>query len=145
MATKSKNLKILEDLFHDQKVKGAGAMPVSYIPRTKFSEKDANSLTASIIAWIEVHGGMAERVSSTGLYRNGRWTKSNGRLGTADISAIAPGGLSLRIEVKYGKDRMSDDQIKYKSDVERAGGIYLIARTFDQIVSDLKPYLNGKD
>lgn len=40
------------------------------------------------------------------------------------------------IEVKAGKDRMSEWQVKTKQDVENSGGIYLVVRSFD----DFKNY-----
>ena len=35
------------------------------------------------------------------------------------------------IEIKYGKDRQSDDQIRYQEMIEKAGGIYIIVKNFD--------------
>lgn len=50
--------------------------------------------------------------------------------GTADIHAIIK-GKAVKIEVKIGKDRQSIFQKEYQKNVEKAGGIYYIAKDFD--------------
>jgi hypothetical protein len=51
--------------------------------------------------------------------------------GTADISATIH-GKSVKIEIKVGKDRQSEAQKRYQEQVERAGGVYIVIRDFDQ-------------
>jgi hypothetical protein len=43
-------------------------------------------------------------------------------------------GVSVKIEVKYGKDRQSEDQKKYEHSINEAGGIYVIARNIDDFI-----------
>lgn len=62
-----------------------------------------------------------------------QWTKGTGTAGSADISATIK-GRSVKIEVKIGKDRQSDAQKKYQEMIERAGGVYIIAKNFDEFV-----------
>lgn len=45
-------------------------------------------------------------------------------------------GIAVAIEVKWGKDKMSSDQLKIKAEIERTGGVYIIARTWEQFVED---------
>jgi hypothetical protein len=40
----------------------------------------------------------------------------------------------VKIEVKYGKDRQSEDQKKYEHSINEAGGIYVIARNIDDFI-----------
>ena len=100
-------------------------------PRT-YTDKTANGLTKMIIDWINFNGGQAERISTTGRYlvAQRKWIKGTGTKGSADISATIQ-GKSVKIEVKIGKDKMSEDQHKYKQSIESAGGIYYIAKDFD--------------
>lgn len=97
----------------------------------------ANALTRQIIRFIQSRGGQAERIAVTGLLRkfgNGyKWTRTNMTVGTADISATIQ-GRSVKIEVKIGTDRQSDEQKRYQKQVEDAGGIYYIARTFEEFL-----------
>ena len=105
----------------------------------------------------------AERISNQGQYRDntkvvtdvlGRkrtigtasWTKGQGTNGTADISSTIPIkmkngqtiGLSLKIEVKFGKDRMSQAQARYKEEIEKTGGRYMIAKDFDSFLIEFR-------
>ena len=122
------------------------------IPLTDWKDTSANGLTKCIISWINLNGGQAERISSQGQYREGKkidvgtgeiaytkqlpgkWTPGQGTKGTADISATIK-GRSVKIEVKYGKDVQSDAQKQYQEMIEKAGGIYFIAKTFDEFVT----------
>jgi hypothetical protein len=63
----------------------------------------------------------------------GQWTKGTGTPGSADISATIR-GRSVKIEVKYGKDRQSEAQKVYQKMIEDAGGVYYISRTFDDFI-----------
>jgi len=114
--------------------------------KCKLNDNSANGLTACIISWIRWHGGQAERVANQGQARvnkialsNGltrqtvTWTKGTGTRGTADIHAVIK-GRAVKIEVKYGKDRMSEYQREYQTEIESAGGVYLIAKTFDDFL-----------
>ena len=121
-------------------------MPPEYIVRTKYTDKTANSLTKAIVKWINLNGYQAERISTSGRWvdnskvvtdvlgnqkkiGNGKYIKGSGTKGSADISATIK-GKSIKIEVKIGKDRQSEVQIEYQKSIERAGGIYFIAKDF---------------
>lgn len=67
--------------------------------------------------------------------RGGRivWRKSNTTKGSADISATIA-GRSVKIEVKIGPDRQSEAQRRYQAAIERAGGLYFIAKDFTSFV-----------
>ena len=103
----------------------------------------ANELTRSIIYFIIRQGWQAERISITGrpikqMDYKGRcigytFGSSHMTKGTADISATIR-GRSVKIEVKIGADRQSDAQRKYQADIERAGGLYYIAKDFESFV-----------
>jgi hypothetical protein len=127
------------------------SMNPKYLPSTEWNDNSANSLTKSIIFYINATGNQAERIGNQGQYREGnkiqvgtgeiaytkqlpgKWTPGQGTKGTADISATI-NGKSVKIEVKYGKDRQSDAQKQYQEKIESAKGIYYIARDFDTFV-----------
>ena len=92
-------------------------------------------------------GYQAERISNTGRYidnkkkfkniqgqtmqvGSGQYIPGTGTNGTADISATIK-GKSIKIEVKYGKDRQSEAQKEYQTTIERSGGVYYIAKDFE--------------
>lgn len=135
------------------------SMPHAYVPVTKFKVNTANGLTKAIVTFINLTGGQAERISSMGRVIDGRkvvtnilgqkgiigsqtYIRGTSTNGTADISAII-NGKSVKIEVKIGKDKMSQAQIEYKANVERAGGIYIIAKTWDVFIEQYELITNN--
>ena len=69
--------------------------------------------------------------------------RANTRRGIADVMAtkrIEHQGrvfaITVAIEIKYGNDKLSEYQHRIKDDIERAGGVYLVARTWDQFIND---------
>jgi hypothetical protein len=123
------------------------SMPEFALAKTKWSDSSANALTKAVTSFINLSGYQAERINTTGMWRQGaklkvgegirqmpgKWTKGTGTKGSADISATI-NGRSVKIEIKYGKDRQSDDQIKYQEMIEKAGGIYIIVKNFDDFI-----------
>ena len=114
---------------------------------TDWNDNSANSLTKSIEFYINANGFQAERINTMGVYREGKkiqvgentrqlkgtWTPSTSTKGSADISATIR-GRSVKIEVKYGKDKQSEVQKRYQESIEAAGGTYFIARNFDEFI-----------
>ena len=118
-----------------------------YITASDWKDDSANALTQCITAFINFSGYQAERINTMGVYREGKkiqvgensrqlkgtWTPSTSTKGSADISATIR-GRSVKIEVKYGKDKQSEVQKRYQESIEAAGGTYFIARNFDEFM-----------
>jgi hypothetical protein len=77
--------------------------------------------------------GKKIQVGENSRQLKGTWTPSTSTKGSADISATIR-GRSVKIEVKYGKDKQSEVQKKYQESIEQAGGTYFIARNFDEFM-----------
>lgn len=117
--------------------------PVHTVPFTKYSDITANGLTKCICDFLNYSDHQAERINTMGVARTKRatcgkvlgvtWTKGTSTPGSADISATIR-GKSVKIEVKIGKDRQSDSQKRYQDNIERAGGVYYVARDFDGFI-----------
>jgi hypothetical protein len=133
--------------------------PDHAIPKPKYSDNSANGLTRCVIDWLQLNGWQAERINTMGRPIDQRkqvtdvlgrtktigsltWGKSTATKGSADISAIIK-GMTVKIEIKYGKDRQSQDQKQYQEAIEKAGGIYLIVRTFNDFHEWYNNYMNG--
>jgi hypothetical protein len=110
-----------------------------------YKQNSANGLTRCIIDAINLTGGLATRRNNAGTFREGKTIKRdfgmnaikerstytfNGTRGVEDIDAFF-NGVNVKIEVKYGNDRMSDAQKKYKENIERVGGVYIVARNLE--------------
>lgn len=126
------------------------SFPKDYFPKKKWDDKTANGLTKAITSFIQFNGYQAERINTMGVARENKrtdgkvigvtWTKGTTTAGSADISATIR-GRSVKIEVKVGKDRQSEAQKRYQESIERAGGVYLIARDFDSFVEWFDKYV----
>ncbi len=145
---KSAGVKMLEAIANDEAAKKFPTIPKEWLAPRLYSDKTANGLTKCIIDFIRLKDGHAERISNTGRIIDNRktfedvigrsrtigqtkWIPGTGKNGTADISATIA-GKSVKVEVKHGSDRQSKVQKQYQKEVEQAGGIYMIARSFEQ-------------
>ena len=126
------------------------SFPEHAIPIPKYSDATANGLTKCVIDFLNYSGHQAERISSMGRMLDkskvvtdvlGRqrtigsmqYIKGTSTNGTADISSII-NGKSVKIEIKIGADRQSKAQKDYQIATEKAGGIYLITKSFDEFM-----------
>jgi hypothetical protein len=116
----------------------------------------ANALTGAVMDYIRMNGGHSERINNISRQVTNKagqkvFIPSANFRGTADIHACknvkdkypndSTGdyyyikyGQFVAIEVKVGKDKQSEAQAYYQSCVERAGGVYMIVRTFDDFL-----------
>lgn len=145
---KSNAVKHLEQLDNDAARLKNPTIPVEWLAKRTHRDDTANGLTKCIITFVRLKGYQAERISNTGRIIDNRksytdvlgrtqtvgsttWIPSSGTRGTADL-ACTIAGRSVKVEVKIGKDRQSEAQKLYQQSVESAGGIYLIATSFEQ-------------
>ena len=107
--------------------------------KTKFRDDSSNGLTQCITAWLELHGHFAGRVNTTGIYNRKlkKYIHSGSRRGMADITSVI-NGRHVSIEVKHGRDRMRPEQLKVKAGIEAAGGIFIVASSFDNFLEQIK-------
>lgn len=61
--------------------------------------------------------------------------------GAGDISGVGPVGIRIELEVKAGNDRLSDEQRAFGAMIERAGGVYVVARDVDGTIEELSAKL----
>ena len=148
---KSDAVKLLELLAFSAKRKKYPNIPIDYMAPVTFRDDTANGLTKCITSFIQLKGGQAERISTTGRPIDRQTTFSDvtgrtrtiGRIewipgtttnGSADISATIK-GRSVKIEVKIGRDHQSQAQKDYEQAIIKAGGVYVIARSFESFLT----------
>lgn len=115
--------------------------------RKPAKQSPANALTDAIIKYVRSLGGSAARINVMGIYdqKMGKYRTSGSTKGVEDVDCTKPIyvrtltsdepikiGLKVAVEVKIGADKQSEHQIKRQAAVESAGGVYIIAKTFDQ-------------
>jgi hypothetical protein len=125
----------------------------------KYTDKTANGLTRCILDFLELCDYQVERINTMGRPIDNRkqvtdvigrtktigsmtWGKSTATKGSADISATIQ-GKSVKIEVKIGKDRQSQDQKNYQAKIEKSGGQYWIAKNFDDFIKKYDDFLES--
>jgi len=109
-----------------------------YPVRHTFRDDTSNELTKIILRWLTVNGYFGGRVNTTGIYNEKlkKYTYGGGRRGMADITAVID-GRHVSIEIKTGRDKMREAQIKVKNEIERAGGTYIVVRSFDDFLRQI--------
>jgi len=106
----------------------------------------SSELESGIIKWVKLQGGAARRVNTQGQYDEKRqmWRPSGMKRGFEDVDAtmkipvIGKGyiGIKIAIEVKIGRDKMSEYQVARQKEVADAGGYYIVAKDMDQFMYD---------
>lgn len=128
---KPEAVKGLERLATDETIRKHPAVDEKYLAPWQFRDDTANGLTRCIVKYISICGGFASRVNNQGTYdaKRKRYRPSTARRGLPDILATWK-GQSLFIEVKVGRDRMSEHQMKVQQEQEQSGGLYFVAHNF---------------
>jgi len=101
----------------------------------------ANQLNQAAIDYIVACGGKAWR-NNTGAMVKEYTTKAGekkksfvrfGEKGSADVFGLLR-GLFFAIETKTPRDRLSPEQAAWLEDIERCGGVAVIATTVDDVI-----------
>ena len=108
--------------------------------------RKANKLQIAIVNFITWNGYRATRISSTGRLIDVGEKQPSGisltvkkyipgqtRRGTADVSATIK-GRSVMLEVKVGRDKPSDYQLREQAIEQAAGGIYEFIHDMDEFL-----------
>ena len=131
-------------------------VPDIALPKIEYNDKSANGLTKCVVDFLNLSGHQAERINTMGRMIDNRkqvtdvigrtktigsakYIPTTGTKGSADISATIF-GRSVKIEVKYAKDRQSQAQKDYQAMIERAGGQYWIVKTFEDFYDKFKTF-----
>ncbi len=101
-------------------------------PKRK-NKKPEGNIKKTIMAWLQAHNIPAWN-NATGAYKMGDSYIRYGAIGSADIMAILPpSGRSVHIEVKSATGTQKPAQKRWQAMVERAGGIYILARGIEDV------------
>lgn len=99
----------------------------------------ANSLTNSIVKFLNFNGFKAWNVYNGAIYdpKKQIYRKNpQKKKGVFDICGFRiQDGRHLEIEIKVGKDRLSDYQKRHLADLEKAGALCFVARNFDEFLT----------
>ena len=93
---------------------------------------DTNGITNLILAWFDYHfeNQSLRRISSEGKYRKGVGFIPSSNKGMSDIEGLVNGKF-WSIELKVGRDKQRDSQIKRQQEIEKSGGLYWLLKWTD--------------
>ena len=100
----------------------------------------ANGLTLAIENYLLWCGYRCTRINVHGRVINGKHIFSSTRKGSADLSSTIK-GRSVMWEIKIGKDKPSEHQLKEQRLERAAGGEYFFVKTIHEFFSILDEYL----
>lgn len=116
-----------------------GHMPAKKVPAVD----TANGMASYIIdhaAWtgnfanrINVQGrqiGGFTRTQSGQVFDDRKFIKASTKKGTEDVDCIF-NGVTVKLEIKIGSDRQSEDQKKHEARIKKAGGFYFLIKSID--------------
>jgi hypothetical protein len=113
---------------------------------------EANAITAGLLEELpkryqHLRVWRNNRVKAMAIGRGGRQRMiSAGVDGQADISGIVgPFGRRVEVEVKAGKDPMSEDQKNFRKMILDLGGIYAVARSVEGGIAELDAQLREEE
>jgi hypothetical protein len=127
---------------------------VQYVTGHKYSAAKSNPFAQAIIEYLEHFGHMAWRQSTEGRYRPGktfrdtvgflRQTKGTFipamKTGLGDVTAVI-GGKYVSIEIKIGSDRQRPNQKQFEADLKKAGGGYILVKTWEEFILKIRQFL----
>ncbi len=134
-----KNLKELSKLADELNAEKHPDLPPFALVKKRFKDTTANELTKTIIFdMYHVREGVAYRINNGAVYDIKRKTYRKGvqRKGIPDIIGIINGRF-YGIEVKIGRDRQSADQKEIEREIIDAGGVYFIAKSYDDYLEKI--------
>lgn len=147
---KSFAVKELERLAFEEKKCMNPNIPVEWLAPRKYVDNNTSGLTKCVYDYLKLKGHHVERIGNEGRIIDKRKTfadvigrqhtignvtriKSSGMKGTSDLkSSINSRFVAIEIKCQVTKDRQSEAQRAYQLEVEQAGGIYVIASSFEQ-------------
>lgn len=120
-------------------------MAFGNLSNKKKKQSPTNALTDAVRKYCELKGCSTARINVMGIYdeQKGKYRTSGATRGVEDIDVTLPVyiqgikiGVKVAVEIKYGKDKQSEDQKKREEKLMEAGAHYIIAKTFDQFKED---------
>ena len=110
-------------------------------PTIPVPDKPEAEVLAECLTWLKEHRIQAWRMNVGAGVLGGTFAKF-GIVGSADITGILPDGRRLEIEAKKGKGGwLSEEQLKYKKNIQENRGVYLIVHGLAELEVLMEPYI----
>lgn len=102
------------------------------------AKQKANNLTDAIVNYLNMQGHFVWRQNNGGVYDPAKkiFRKNpKQKKGVPDICGIHKYGYGLFVEVKAGKDKLSEEQTHFGVEAAKRGAIWLVARSLDDVIN----------
>ena len=92
----------------------------------------------------EIQAQIVQYLTAKGLYfwRNNVGRKHNlyfGKKGSGDLLGLTRQGIFFSVECKDYKNKQSPEQLEFQRMIEKNNGLYILARSLDDVVKKLSP------
>lgn len=114
--------------------------------RKVWDDRTANGLTDFALDYLRFKGYYAARINTGGNAMGAtgaggkevlKWATSKSTKGVADVIACIKGRF-CQFEIKAGKDRPREDQLKQQELTQKAGGVYVFIHNADELDQAVK-------
>ena len=96
------------------------------------------AIQKQILDYLSYAGWFVWKNNNVGIYKKSTGSYIPAQMkGIPDLTAIKDGRV-LMVEVKTPKGKLSEHQVKFQERYEEAGGIYIVARGYEDIKDSLK-------
>jgi hypothetical protein len=103
-----------------------------FAPRRKRG-KPERAIQRAILLWLRANGCLVAVTDAGAAYRAGAFFGDAIPAGWPDITGLLPNGRFIGVEVKAPKGRQSDVQQHIEREVRKRDGIYVLARSVDDV------------
>lgn len=112
--------------------------------RTKKLQPREKEIQSVLLEYLALVGIKAWRQNS-GAFKSesGHFYRFSSIKGQSDIIGLLPSGKFLAVEVKRPGKLPSPDQINFINMVRGSQGVAIVAHSLEELMFELKPYLNG--
>lgn len=110
-------------------------------PKAK-RRKPESEIQLELVHWL-AYRGIEVAITDAGiLHKHGIEFKCGIPKGWPDLTCCFPGGRFVGIEVKSARGSQSPEQIQHQLIIEALGGVYLLVRSEQELVAELRKIKN---
>jgi Holliday junction resolvase len=106
--------------------------------RIKEKEKDVQR---AILDYLTLRGIFHYRNNSGAMMSDGGHFVRFGAVGSPDI-VVVDDGIYIGVEVKGTNGKQSENQIAFQEELERAGGVYILAHSLDEFIKRFNSWVS---
>ena len=100
--------------------------------------KPERAIQKAILLWLRANGCLVAVTDAGAAYRAGAFFGNAIPAGWPDITGLLPNGRFIGVEVKTKRGRQSDAQKRIEREIRKRDGIYVIARSVEDVQQEIE-------